>query len=134
MIAPGNATIFCELVESRLGWEVPGVRWRGLVIEANKVNTRRAEDTALYTWENLALAVELLAREKKSRSPIGVFAHVQRALDLALDTEVDVEEEIRTVMRYETALGDPQGWVVRFARATGHHRKVLLDAWRQAVK
>jgi len=132
-----NATEFCELVERRLGWEVPvrnGARWKGLVVEAHKVNQRRYMDIDLYTWENLQLAVELLAREKKSRSPMGVFSHVQRALDLALDVEPDIEEEIRVVMRYETQRGDPEGWVTRFARADGHHRKVLLDAWREAVR
>ena len=129
-----NAVQFCELVERRLGWEAKGVRWRALKVEAGKVNHKIATDPTRYTWDNLILAVELLAREKQSRTPTGVFAHVDRALDLALDREVDYEAEIREVMRYETLRGDPAGWAVRFARAEGAYRRLLLNQWRESVK
>lgn len=127
---------FCELVEARLGWEVPSrrVRWRVLMSEGNKVAKKVATNPDLYTWDNLILAVELCARERKSRTPLGVFAHVERALDLALDDEIDVEQEIREVVAYETSRGDPGGWVVRFARATGHYRRLALDEWKQAER
>lgn len=132
-----NATEFCELVEMRLGWEIPHranrPRWKQVVTEAAKVNRKQAENPSLYTWTNLQLAVELLRREKKSRSPVGVFAHVQRALDLALDDESDLEYEIRKVVTYEEQRGDPDGWAVRFARATGPYRRRLLDEWRESV-
>lgn len=131
-----NAVEFCAMVEGRLGWEMPQDRPRWLVLrqEAGKVLKRQAEDPTRYTWDNLVLAVNLLAREKKSRTPTGVFAHVDRALDLALDTETDVEAEIRQVVAYETKMGDPLGWAVRFARADGYYRRLLLIEWREGVR
>lgn len=125
---------FCELVERRLGWEAKPPRWRSIVTEASKVSRRIEENPSLYTWENLRLTVELLAREKLSRSPLGVFAHVERAVELIVEPEDDTEEQIREVMRYESMVGDPHGWTVRFARADGHFRKVLLDQWRESTK
>lgn len=129
-----NATQFCELVENRLGWQVKGERWRGLMAEAGKVKRKIASNPSLYTWENLRLTVELLAKEKKPRTPVGVFAHVERALDLALDQEDDTETQIREVMKFETMRGDPQGWAVRFARADGPFREILLGEWRESAR
>lgn len=132
-----NAVQFCELVEAQLGWRVPsnrGPRWKALSIEASKVTRQMASNPKLYTWGNLQLAVALLHREKQSRTPVGVFAHVDRALDLAMDKEDGVEAEIREVMRYETMRGDPQGWVVRFARAEGAYRPILLREWQESVR
>lgn len=130
-----SATAFIKLVEERLGWEAPPgpahLRYRA---EVGKVNRRVAEDPFLYTWDNLHLAVALLAKEKKPRTPLGVFAHVQRALDLAMDRETDVEAEIRKAVAYETELGDPAGWVVRFARAVGGYRAEALQEWRESVR
>lgn len=130
-----NAVDFCQLVESSLGWEAPNLpAWHRYRVEAAKVNKKIATNPALYTWDNLVLAVELLRRERKSRSPLGVFSHVQRALDLALDEEHDVEEEIRRVVALEVSLGDPSGWAGRFSRTTGHYRRLALDEWRSSVR
>lgn len=131
-----KAIEFCELVEGRLGWEVPTrlPRWRAMTTEAGKVNKKIATNPTLYTWDNLCLAVELLAREKLSRSPVGVFSHVDRALDLALDSEHDVEDQIREAVTYETRRGDPHGWGTRFARASGHYRRLILAEWREAAR
>lgn len=130
-----NATQFCKLVEQRLGWEVSaGPDWKKYMTEASKVERKRATNPSLYTWENLRLAVELLAREKTSRSPVGVLSHVDRALDLALDTEHDVETEIRKVIAYEVGRGDPNGWEQRFARTDGPYRQEALNEWKWGVK
>lgn len=130
-----NATEFCKLVEARLGWEAPAgsprMRYRA---EAAKVNRKIQTNPHLYTWDNLQLAVALLVREKKSRTPIGVFAHVERALTVATEQEVDVEEQIRAIVAYETSLGDPMGWVVRFSRAVGHYRVLAVEEWKAAVR
>jgi hypothetical protein len=136
MSAPSNATQFVHLVESRLGWSprVGTSHWRAVSIEAHRVKAKVETDPTLYTWENLALAVELLAKEKKPRTPLGVFAHVQRALDLAMDHEDDVEAEIREVMKFEVMRGDPQGWAVRFARADGGYRRMLLREWQESAR
>lgn len=124
-------TEYCQLVESRLGWLPPeGLSYRRYQQEARKVTTKQQTNPALFTFDNLRLAVELLAREKKTRTPIGVFAHVQRALDLAQDTETDLEIDIRAAMRVEAHRGDPDGWVDRFARAVGPYRAEALAAWR----
>jgi hypothetical protein len=130
-----NATEFCKLVENRLGWAPPaGAPYRQYRVEAAKVKRKIATDPDLYTWDNLKLAVALLAREKQPRTPMGVFAHVDRALDLALDKDHDVEHEIRQVVAYESALGDPAGWVTRFARATGQYREMALNEWKESVR
>lgn len=134
MVTPRNASEFCKLVENRLGWAPPAnVRpYQRYMREANKVMTRVETNPALYTWENLALAVELLARERTARTPVGVFAHVERALEMRRDPEDDIETRIREVVAYETERGDPDGWVVRFARAEGPYRAEALDEWKQS--
>jgi hypothetical protein len=131
-----NATEYCLVVENRLGWVPPQTKpiWAKYQAEAGKVKRKIATNPELYTWENLLLAVELLVRERQPRTPIGVFAHVERALDLALDKATDVEAEIQEIVAYESGLGDPAGWVVRFARAQGGYRQLLVDEWKQAVR
>lgn len=130
-----NATEYCKLVENRLGWVPPtGAPFRQYRAEAAKVKRKIATNPDLYTWENLRLAVELLAREKQSRTPLGVMAHVDRALDLALDREHDVEQLIREAISYESHRGDPAGWITRFARATGAYRAQALAEWQESVK
>lgn len=126
-----NATQYCKLVEVRLGWEAPaGGERRRYIAEAGKVARAIAKNPALYTWDNLALTVELLHREKKARSPLGVFAHVERALDLSLDNDGDIEVEIRAATWIENEAGDPNGWAVRFARTEGAYRRIALDEWK----
>lgn len=131
-----NATEYCKLVENKLGWAPPrGVRgWELYRAEAAKVNRKIATNPSLYTWDNLLMAVALLVRERQSRTPIGVFSHVERALDLAMDKDDDIEEEIRKVIAYETERGDPNGWVTRLNRATGGWRRTALDEWRWGVR
>lgn len=128
-------TAFCQLVENRLGWSPPpgGPAYRRYVVEAAKVKRKIASNPELYTWAALELAVELLARERLPRTPIGVFSHVERALTMARLPETDLEEQIRSAMRYEGLRGDPGGWVTRFTRATGPYRAEVLDEWRRAV-
>lgn len=126
-----NATEFCQLVETRLGWEAPaGGERRRYMTEAGKVNKAIAKNPHVYTWDNLRLAVELLRREKKSRTPFAVLAHVERARDLALDQDTDVEADIRGAMAIETEKGDLEGWAVRFARTEGAYRRIVLDEWK----
>lgn len=128
-------TAFCQLVENTLGWAPPpGPAFRAYRAEAAKVKRKQATNPDLYTWDNLRLAVALLAREKKARTPWGVFAHVERALDLALDADDDLETQIREAIAYETRRGDPAGWVPRFARATGGYRDQALREWREAAR
>lgn len=127
-------TQFCQHVENTLGWMPPAnvAPYRKYIAEARKV--QRAIDTnpTLHTWRNLLLAVELLRREGKSRTPVGVFAHVQRALDLAREELPDVEREIHEAVAYELSREDPQGWAERFARASGIYRRELLEEWKAA--
>lgn len=126
-------TEFCVLVENRLGWRPPqGPQWRRYQAQARQVASLIALNPELYTERNLRLAVELLAREKKQRSPVWVLSHVERALDLALDPEHEVEHEIFKAVSHEVMAGDPDGWVVRFSRASGGFRKQLLDEWRSS--
>lgn len=129
-----NATGFCRLVESRLGWvPPPGPECRRYRAIASRVIRKMTEDPALYTFRNLELAVELLAQERKPRSPLGVFAHVARAVDVAAEDEMDIEVLIREACAYEEQRGDPQGWITRFSRASGDYRAFALQAWRESV-
>lgn len=125
-----KATEFCQVVESRLGWEAPaGPPYRRYMVEAAKVDAKIATNPALYTEPNMMLAVELLARERLSRSPRAVLDHVNRALDLSLDVDDAIEEAIREAVRIETERGDPEGWGERFARTVGQFRRRALDEW-----
>jgi hypothetical protein len=133
-----NATEFCQLVENRLGW-VPADNTvvshrRRYMREAGKVNRRIKTDPDLFTWDNLELAVELLFRERLARSPLGVMAHVPRAVAMRRETEGDLEQNIRDAVAYEVGRGDPQGWETRFARATGIFRAQALAEWKASIR
>lgn len=126
-----NATKFCQLVEARLGWAPPqGPAFKRYRPEASKVLKRQATDPILYSFDNLALAVEFLARERRTRSPLGVFAYVQPALEVAKIPETDLESEISAAMSREAHRGDPDNWVERLARAVGPYRREVLIEWK----
>lgn len=124
-----NPTEFCKVVENRLGWRPPDLGWRSYIPAARVVRRKIASNPRLYTWENLLLAVELLAREKQPRSPAGVFAHVERALERKREDDSDVEKRIQHAVGIEAGRGDPEGWGVRFARAMGPFRLELIEEW-----
>lgn len=124
-------TAFVKHVEASLGWEPPtGPEWKRYQGEARKVATKRATNPGLYSFENLRLAVQLLRRERKERTPVGVFSHVERALDLRLDVETDIEQDIRSAIRLEARRGNPDGWCERLTRAQGYYRKAALEEWQ----
>lgn len=134
-----NAIEFVKIVEARLGWMPPSshnVRMghTRYVAEAAKVKRKAATKPDLYTWDNLLLAVELLVRERQPRTPVGVFAHVERALAMAVEVEDDLETAIRDATAYEVQRGDPDGWETRFARAVGHYRSLALAEWKESIK
>lgn len=126
-----TTTEFCKLVENKLGWVNPrtGPEWKRYQGVAGRVAQRMFDERV--TLADLELAVELLWRERKPRSPIGVFAHVERARIKAVVSESDVEHDIRHAMAQEELRGDPDGWVVRFSRATGPYRREALDEWKK---
>jgi hypothetical protein len=130
-----TVTEFCKRVESRLGWVPPahGPKYSRYYTTSNRVARKMSENPSLYTFHNLELAIELLAQERKPRTPLGVFAHVERALALAAEDEMDVEVMIREACTYEEQRGDPQGWVTRFSRASGDYRAEALQEWRESV-
>lgn len=135
MVTPvqiNTATAFCKHVEAKLGW-VPSdaglPTYRRYQAEAAKVLRKQQEDPQLYTWPNLTKAVDWLAKEKRQRSPVGVFAYVRTALEASAKPETPLEEEIRAAMRLEAAKGDPDNWVERMSRAIGPHRAELLAEW-----
>lgn len=126
-----NAIEFCNLVENKLGWEAPpGHNRLRFVAEAGKVNSKIATNPELYTWRNLVLAVELLVREKLTRTPVGVFAYVERAVEMGRELEGDLETQIREICRIEEELGDPDGWVGRFSRAHASYRALAVEEWK----
>ena len=123
-----NAKGFCRMVENRLGWAPENQFARKATVD--KVAAKVESNPELYTWQNLALAVELLAREKVARSPLGVFAHVERALKVAKEKDDDLETQIQEAIRIESHRGDPDGWIIRFARSTGWWRAEAYKEWR----
>lgn len=122
---------FIDAVENTLGWSstLAGPRWKVRKIEAGRVAKRVATNPALYTWPNLMLALELCRRERLPRAPLGVFAHVERALEMRRVPEHDLEERIRAAISAERANGDPDGWTTRFARAAGYYREEAYQQW-----
>lgn len=130
---PVNATEYCRLVESVLGWEPPvGPPHRRYQAMASRV-TRRMQETG-YTFEHLALGVALCWREKLPRNPLGVFKVVPRACEKAVQPEADIESQVRDAIAYEQLRGDPEGWAVRLTRAQGIYRQHALDDWREAAR
>lgn len=125
-----TATDFAKLVENKLGWinPRPGPEFKRYQSIAKRVVDKMTEDRV--SFDDLELAVELLWRERKPRSPMGVFAHVERARAKSVDIETDVEVEIRHAMAVEEQAGDPEGWVIRFSRATGPYRREALNEWK----
>lgn len=126
-----NVTEFMVLVENRLGWQPPGRR--GSVrynVEVARVKERIKAQPDLFTYRNLELAVELCRRERLPRTPLGVLAHVQRAVDKRKDDVDDLEVEIWEAMSHEIARGDPDDWATRFSRASGVYRQQLLNEWK----
>lgn len=126
-----SSTAFCKYVENRLGWSPPNAPYKyKYMAEAKRVEENIADNPELFTYDNLKAAVELLARERKFSRPSGVFVHVVRALNLVRDKEVDLDIDIRHAMSIEAAMGDPNGWVERLARAVGPYRTQALQEWR----
>lgn len=126
-------TSFCQLVEGRLGW-APNVsaqtpNWQRYRVEARKVARKLDEDPARFTWRNLRLAVELLRRRQLTRTPCGVFAYVDLALQKANTLPDDTEAAVTRVMHAELAVGDPDGWAARLMRARGRYRLEVLEEW-----
>lgn len=131
-----TALQFCHLVENRLGWSphpkaapLKVFRSTALVV-TEKIET----NPTLYTWHNLLLAVELLASERETRSPMGVFAHVERALLLSRVDGTDTDAKIQHAIKVERHRGDPDGWIVRFARASGRWRTEAYEEWAYQEK
>lgn len=124
-------TAFCELVENRLGWQAPDdVPWRRYRVEAAKVKRKIAQAPDLYTWRNLQLAVEFCRRQQLERTPVGVMAYVQPALEAAAEEDTDLEKQIYMAVRVELAKGDPEGWVGRLTRAQGQYRAEAFREWQ----
>jgi hypothetical protein len=124
-----NGTEFCKIVENTLGWMPPDRGWKKYIFHSQAVVTKMQSNPTLYTWDNLLAAVELLRREGQPRSPLGVFAHVERAIERKRDVDTDVEKRIWFAMTVENRRGDPDGWGVRFARAMGPFRWELIEEW-----
>lgn len=131
-----NATQFCELVEQELGWENPNAlavqSWKVYGAEAAKVKREIAKNADLFTWRNLMLAVELLKNERECRTPVGVFSHVERAVEMATAPVTDLESDVQNAIAFERHRGDPDGWVGRFVRSAIGYQPQLLREWRAA--
>lgn len=130
-----NATEFVTAVENTLGWCPPEddrPRWKVIAIEAGKVNRKIKTNPALYTWDNLQLALELLRRERREvKSPAAVLWHVERALKQAAVVEVveDIDVAISDAVDEAMDAGEYE-WADRLVRARGTGRQRVLDEWK----
>lgn len=131
-----GAVAYVEYVENRLGWapvdteEMP--RWKSLMVWAGKVNKKVAQSPQLYSWDNLVLTVDWLAKKKVSvRTPAGVFFFVDEAIKRAAAAEAidDVSGEIFTALTEAMVAGEAD-WVDKLARARGKARPAVLQQWR----
>lgn len=129
-----NVTEYCKVVESTLGWvPPPGAAFRRYQAMASRVNKRlRDLDPNLYTWHNLELAVELCRREHLPRNPLGVLKHVERAVEMSVVPAPDLWQRVVGAIHDERAIGDPDGWADRLARAQGEFQREVLEEWRLA--
>lgn len=128
-----SATQFVVMVENYLGWRPKGEgpTWKLERKAAAQVKRMIATNPELFTWDNLRIAIALLRREKRAATPLGVFFHVERALEVVADEESDLEMDIRDAMTIEAGRGDPDGWVERFSRAVGIYRGEALAEWQE---
>lgn len=124
-----NGTEFCKIVENRLGWMPPDRGWKKYLVASQSVTAKIKSNPRLYTWDNLLATVELLRSEGQSRSPLGVFAHVERAVQRKREDDSDVEKRIWFAMTVENGRGDPDGWGPRFARTSGGFRLEAVEEW-----
>lgn len=127
-----SPTSFCTYVEAELGWDNPNAfkGYQSYMTEAAKVKRKIATRPDLYTWKNLQLAVQLLKREHQTRTPVGVFAHVERAQESATADDIPVEVDVQRAIAAEQLRGDPDGWIGRFMRAAPAFQTQLLMEWR----
>lgn len=128
-----SPTQFVVMVQNELGWRPTGEgpAWKHERKAAAQVKQMITTNPELFTWDNLRLAIALLKRERKAATPLHVFFHVERALSVAADEEMDLEIDIREAVAIEAGRGDPDGWVERFSRAVGIYRGEALAEWQE---
>lgn len=127
---------FAEYVENRLGWAPTDTealpRWKSLMVQAGKLNKKVQQNPQLYSWANLVLTVDWLAKKKVTiKGPLGVFFFVDEALKRAAAAEAidDLSGQIFTALT-EAMVEGQHDWVDRLARARGTARVQLLQDWR----
>lgn len=135
-----KATAFIIFVENTLGWIPPVTEktplWKARAVEAGKLNKKIKTNPRLYTWENLALAVEYCRRKKQEvRSPTALCWTVERALREAYQpadsTPVQAQVDAAIAWEQTNQLDDADTWIGRLTRAGGDGRKDVLNEWRQ---
>lgn len=133
---------FVIYVENTLGWDavlsqkVPLFKARN--VEAGILTKKMATNPRLYTWDNLALAVEYLRRQRKPvKSPTAVLWHVETAIKAANQpakvTTVQAEIDEALAWEYNHALPDHVEWIGRLVRAGfGPGQRDVLVEWKAA--
>lgn len=141
MAAFDTATGFVVAVENALGYALEETATKPLYkvrqAEAAKVNRRIKSNPALYTWDNLELALEhCRAKRLSGKSPVYVTYHVENALKgkEAAPPARPLGERIDAAVAHEmsTQAEGWQNWVGLLSRANGDGRKDVLAWWAEA--
>lgn len=140
-IAFRTPTDFIVFVENQLGWTPETSEkkplWKARAIEVAKLKKKMATDPNLYTWDNLALAVEYLRHKRQPvTSPVAVCWFVKDALKDAVErpTLTDLGEAVQAAIDWEKRHQIPgfAEWIITLTRAHGSARGAVLDEWRSA--
>jgi hypothetical protein len=133
-----NATGFVVAVENTLGWaavETPDMPlWKIRQIAAMRINKKIKTDPQLYTWENLARALDYCRRHKIAvKSPTSVLLYVEKALEeIPKPSRArPLQEMVNAAINRELGIGDAESGpgVARFSRASGPGLVTLYRDW-----
>lgn len=129
---------FVERVENMLGW-VPkgkGTAYKLRSIEASRLKRKMDTNPALYTWENMLLALDWCRRNKYATTPTGVCWKVEQAVKQAADEKplTETGAGIQAAISVEQGRRDSlsEYWITRLSRSSGQARDDVLLEWREA--
>lgn len=130
-----NAMQLVAHVENTLGW-LPtgkGTVWSQRALEAAKIKRKMGENPTLYSYGNIALAVEYLRRKRQPvASPVAALFYVEAALEHHHAAPVrplgaQIDEAIRDELARPDAVSS--SWVSRLTRVVGTARQQMYDEW-----
>jgi hypothetical protein len=140
MSEPQNYMELVAEISNRLGWAPDEPRWKHERIAAGLIKKKVFTNPAHLTLGNLSTTVRYMqAHHIPLRYPMGIFYYVDKAL-LEVRTKgpiverpsaavlATIEADIARAVDYERSFKN-SSWPDRFIRATGIHRRQVLNEW-----